>query len=182
MEWYITLALHGLTSPLVKKLLFLSIICCKAIFFSLKTQALSDVTAWPRVCVCENHVKSEHRSCVQQFIHQSSLDCGFLRSFTSCTFLQSSGGWPLRQNAHLLSPPLVANNSLALWGPFLWSFDPAHWAVKLLSARNSTSVSKSSHCIDCIDLFSRWSNKLKCCCYVLNIATRLPSIGVDLSF
>ena len=76
MEWYITLALRGLTPPLVKKLLFLAIICCKAIFFSLTTQVLSDVTVWPGLCVCENHVKSEIRSCVQQFIHQSSLDCG----------------------------------------------------------------------------------------------------------
>ena len=59
-----------------------------------------------------------------------------------------------RQNAHLLSPPLVANNALALWGPFLWSFDPAHWAVKLLSARNSTSVNRESR--KCLRVHSRY--------------------------
>ena len=89
-----------------------------------------------------------------QLKHLPNLSKSFLRSFTSCTFLQSSRGWPRRQNAHLLSPPLVANNALALWGPFLWSFDPAHWAVKLLSARNSTSVNRESR--KCLRVHSRY--------------------------
>ena len=65
------------------------------------------------------------------FKHLPNLSKRFLRSFMSCTFLQSSGGCPPRQNAHLLSPPLLVNNALAVWGPFLRSFDPPRGAVKL---------------------------------------------------
>ena len=59
------------------------------------------------------------------------LSKSILRFFMSCTFLQSSGRWPQRENAHLFSPPLLLNNVLAVWCPFLRSFDPPRCAVKL---------------------------------------------------
>ena len=72
------------------------------------------------------------------------LSKSILRFFMSCTFLQSSGRWPQRENAHLFSPPLLLNNVLAVWCPFLRSFDPPRCAVKLWSSRSSTSVNRES--------------------------------------
>ena len=52
----------------------------------------------------------------------------------SCTFLQSTGRWPPRQNAHLLSPPFFVNNAPAVLSSFLPSLVPLCYTVNIESS------------------------------------------------
>ena len=82
---------------------------------------VANYTIYALVSCCSN---GRNGSFSIQLKHLPYLSESFFHSPTSSTFLQSTGRWPPRQNAHLLSPPLFANNALAVSSSFLPSLVP----------------------------------------------------------